>query len=118
MKDFMFIFRGPDYEELQMSPEQSQVAMQKWFNWIGKLSEQGIYTDGQQLINKGRVLSSATQPVTDGPFAEGKELVGGYFLIKAESLDAATDIAREFPDFDLQGTIEIREVVPPSAYES
>jgi len=111
MKKFMFIFRGPDYDEVNFSPEQSQAYMQKWFDWIGQLSQQGAYVSGEQLMKTGKLLTGSKKPVTDGPFTEGKELVGGYFIVKAESLESATEMAKGFPDFELQGTVEIREVI-------
>lgn len=110
MKDFMFIFRGPTPEDLKMSPEQSQASMQKWFDWIGELSAKGRYVAGDPLLKAGKTLEGKKTVVMDGPFAEGKELVGGYFIIKAESLEEATELAFGFPDFDTQGSVEVREI--------
>lgn len=107
----MFIFRGPSVEDLQLSPEQSQAAMQRWFDWIGKLSAQGVYGGGEPLMREGKTIQGKKPVVTDGPFAEGKELVGGYFVVKADSLEAATELAKGFPDFDVQGSVEIREIM-------
>jgi hypothetical protein len=111
MKDFMFIFRGPTPEDLQLSPEETQASMQKWFDWIGQLSAQGRYVGGDPLIKEGRSVAGKKPVVTDGPFAEGKELVGGYFIIKAETLEEATELAFGFPDFESQGSVEIREIM-------
>ena len=111
MKDFLFIFRGPSPEDLNMTPEQSQAAMQKWFNWIGELSAKGVYGGGDPLMRAGKTIQGKKPVVTDGPFAEGKELLGGYFIIKAESLEKATELAFGFPDFDTQGSVEIREIM-------
>jgi hypothetical protein len=112
MKDFMFIFRGPTPEDLDLTPEQHQAAMQKWFNWIGDLSAKGRYVGGNPLIKEGKTIQGKKAVVTDGPFAEGKELLGGYFIIKAESLDEATELAFGFPDFDVQGSsVEVREIM-------
>ena len=105
----MFIFRGgmpPD-----MTPEQSQASMQKWFDWINKLRSQGIYSGGDPLQAGGRSISGKKPVITDGPFAEGKELIGGYFMIKAESLEAATKLAMDYPDFAAGGSVEIREIM-------
>ena len=111
MKDFMFIFRGPTPEDLKMSPEQAQASMQKWFDWIGELSSRGRYVGGDPLMKEGKTIQGKKPLVTDGPFAEGKELLGGYFIIKAESLEEATELAFGFPDFDMQGSVEIREIM-------
>lgn len=111
MKDFMFIFRGPTPEDLNMSPEESQASMQKWYEWIGDLVAKGRYVGGDPLFKEGKTVQGKKPVVTDGPFAEGKELLGGYFILKAESLEEATELAFGFPDFDKQGSVEVREVM-------
>jgi hypothetical protein len=111
MKDFMFIFRGPTPEDLKYTPEQSQASMQKWFNWIGELSAKGRYVGGDPLVREGKTIQGKKPLVMDGPFAEGKELLGGYIIIKAESLAEATELAHGFPDFDIDGSVEIREIM-------
>ena len=110
MKDFMFIFRGPTPEDLKLTPEQSQASMQKWFDWIGELSAKGRYIAGDPLLKAGKTLQGTKPVVTDGPFAEGKELLGGYFIIKAESLEEAAKLALGFPDFET-GSVEVREIM-------
>ena len=111
MKDFMFVFRGPTPEDLKMSPEESQASMQKWFDWIRQLNEKGRYVGGDPLMPGGKSIQGKKPVVTDGPFAEGKELVGGYIIVKAESLEEATELAHGFPDFGIQGSVEIREIM-------
>jgi hypothetical protein len=110
MKDFMFIFRnGP--ELLGYSPEQMQQHMQKWFAWIEELRAKNIYVAGEPLTPAGKVVKGAKALVTDGPFTESKELVGGFFIIKAASLEEATAIAKGCPDLQINGSVEIREVM-------
>jgi hypothetical protein len=111
MKDFMFVFRGPYYEDLNLTPEQSQAAMQKWFDWIGELSAKGRYVAGAPLLKPGKMLEGKKPVLTDGPFAEGKELVGGYLILKAGSLEEASELAYGFPDFEWQGSVEVREIM-------
>jgi hypothetical protein len=111
MKDFIFIFRGPSPEDLNWTPEQSQESMQKWFNWIGELSAKGRYVGGDPLVREGKTVQGKKPVVTDGPFAEGKELLGGYIIIKAESLAEATELAFGFPDFAIDGSVEVREIM-------
>lgn len=111
MKNFMFIFRGPSPEELNFTPEQYQANMQQWFNWIGELQAKERYVGGDPLISAGKTVSGKKPVVTDGPFAEGKEIVGGYLIIKAKSLDEATELTAGFPDFDKQGSVEVREIM-------
>lgn len=110
MKEFMFIFTGPTYEELNMSAEEAQAQTMKWFGWIDDLKAKGIYVEGRPLQPKQKRISGTSKVVTDGPFAESKELVGGYLILKASSIDEAVKIADGFPDYDLQGGVEVRQV--------
>ncbi len=106
MSNFMFLFRGG---ERPGSPEQMQAQMQKWMNWIQKLRDQGKYVAGDPLQAGGKVLKSS-KVITDGPFAEGKEVVGGYFLVRAETLDEAAQMAKDCPIFETGGSVEVRPV--------
>lgn len=110
MKDFMFIFRN-GVETLGFSPEQMQQHMQKWFAWIEELRAKDLYVAGEPLIPTGKVVKGAKALVTDGPFTESKELVGGFFIIRAASLEEATIIAKGCPDLALDGSVEVREVM-------
>jgi hypothetical protein len=109
MKNFMLLFRGGS-DAMQMSPEESQQHMQKWFEWVGQLQQKGIYTSGEALLPTGKTVSQGNL-VTDGPFAESKEMVGGFFIVKAASLEEAAEIAKDCPDIPLGGTVEVRDVV-------
>lgn len=107
----MMIFIGADYQELGLSPEQLQERMGKWFAWNDKMGEQGVLKGGNALVPTAKRVSGPDQTVTDGPFAEGKELVGGYYIVAAENAEAVVKIAADYPDYDLGGTVEIREVM-------
>lgn len=111
MKDFMLIFIGANYEELGLSPEQLQTQMGKWFAWGDKMSKQGILKGGNALLTQARRVVGPDRLVSDGPFVEGKELVGGYYVVSAEDFDGAVEVAQDYPDYDLGGTVEIREVM-------
>lgn len=110
MKDFMLIFKGPDYGQLGLSAEETQAQMGKWFAWVEKLQSSGQYVDGHALHPHGKSVT-AVGSVTDGPFAEAKELVGGYFIVKAKDIDEAVSLADDFPDYHLDSKVEVREVV-------
>ena len=111
MKDFMMIFIGADYDELGLSPEQLQERMGKWFSWNDKMQAQGIVKDGNALVPVAKRVSGSDKTVTDGPFVEGKELVGGYYVVTAKNAEAVVKIAEGYPDYDLGGTVEIREIM-------
>jgi hypothetical protein len=111
MKEFMFIFLGADDQQTGRSPEQAQAQMQKWFTWINELKAKDLYLEGKPLIPAGKTVKGKKPVVTDGPFAETKELVGGYFVVKAASIEEAAELAKGFPDFELGGSVQVREVM-------
>ncbi|HEU4554090.1 MAG TPA: YciI family protein [Chitinophaga sp.] len=110
MKDFMFIFRGGS-SAANLSPKEMQDNMQQWFAWIDQFKSKNIYVGGEPLLPQGKTVSGSSAVVTDGPFAESKELVGGYIVVKADSLEAATELAKGCPDLQLNGSVEVREVM-------
>lgn len=107
----MMLFIGADYEELGLSPEQLQNRMGKWFAWGEKMKKQGILKGGEALVTKGKRVSGPKRVVSDGPFVESKELIGGYYTVTANSFDEVVEIAQDFPDYDLGGAVEIREIM-------
>lgn len=106
----MMIFIGADYGELGLSPEEIQGRMGKWWEWQGKMESDGILKGGNALKPTGKRVSGVNRTVSDGPFAESKEIVGGYYIIQAENTDEVIKVAEGFPDYDLGATVEIREV--------
>lgn len=111
MKDFMLIFIGPDYGDLGLSPEDIQQRMGKWFAWSENMNAAGITHQGEALLAPVRKITGTERIVTDIASSEVKELVGGYYIVAAKDLAAATEIAHDFPDYDLGGSVEIREVM-------
>ncbi len=111
MKDFMMIFIGADYAALDLSPEELQNRMGKWFAWGEKMEKAGILRGGNALEPQVRRIVGENRTVTDMTSAELKEIVGGYYLIQATNFDEVEKVAQDFPDYDLGGTVEIREVM-------
>lgn len=112
MADYLFLFRGGDMaraEELK-SPEKWQAHMQKWMQWMGDLTEQGRFAGAQPLKGEGKVVKGKGRVVTDGPFVEGKEMVGGYLICKAASFDEAVEISKGCPILEHDGLVEVREI--------
>lgn len=110
MPKFMFLHRGSCDGSAQMSPEEKQKAMQAYGEWFQDGKSRGWLLDcGDGLEPEGRVVH-ADHTVTDGPFAESKELVGGYMLIEASDLAAAVELVKRGPLPAAGGTIEIREL--------
>lgn len=111
-KTFMFILRGGKSRR-DMSPTEHGQVIQKYLSWIESLRKSGCYKAGDPLEAGGKLLSGRNGSlVTDGPFAESKETVGGYFMITAHDLDAASEIAKDCPIFDNDGTVEVRQIAP------
>jgi hypothetical protein len=115
MKDFMLIFRDSMQAEEQFannSPEQMQAEMEKWNIWMGGLASQGKLIGGEPLFPTGKVLRGTAKKITDGAFMEGKEVVGGYLIIKATNLEEATEFSKGCPTlFSETGTVEVREIM-------
>lgn len=95
------------------SREDIQAAIDRFYAWYDRLVGEGRMRPGQRLAREGRVVSQ--QGVLDGPFAEAKEVVGGYWLILAGSLDEAAAIAAENPCLDYGLMFEIRPIDPVRA---
>lgn len=112
MKDFLLLFRGTDTKP-DYSSEQVQAQTQKWMDWINGVNEQKKYLGGHPLINTGKTITGTKKIMTDEPFMEGKEMLGGYILIRVEDYDAAVAIAMNCPILDGEtGSVEVREVRP------
>lgn len=107
----MVIFLGADYGKMGLSPEQIQERMGKWFAWNTKMREQGVIKNGEALVPGGKRISGENRTVTDGPFVESKEIIGGFYIVKAADYDGAIKICDDFPDYDLGGVVEVREVM-------
>ena len=113
MAKYMMIFRGGmgAREDASASPDQMQAHMQKWFTWIGGLREQGEVS-GDPLQNGGATIRGSAKTVTDGPYAELKDLVSGFLIVDAASQDEANEKAKGCPIFDDEsGSVEVRPVM-------
>jgi len=94
------------------STEQMQAVMQQWQNWISGLAKQGSYSSTNRLIpDEGKTIKPG-KIVTDGPYMEAKEMVGGYLIVKANSLDEAVEIGKSCPGLNYGGNVEVRSVMP------
>ena len=110
MSEFVYLYRGG--ERMPAPPEQTQQQMQKWMRWLKELTDQGHVKDpGHPLERSGKLVKGQQKVVTDGPFAEAKDVVGGYTLVNARDLDHAVELSRGCPIFDVGGQVEIRPVM-------
>jgi len=111
MKDFMLIFMGTNYPAMNLSPEETKMRMDKWSAWQDKMEAAGQVKSGNPLHIHGKYITGSGRVVTDKTSTELKELIGGYYIISAESYEHAIEIAQDYPDYDLEGKVEIREVI-------
>lgn len=111
LKEFMLIFIGVDYGEMNLSMEEIEQRAKSWMNWQQKMSESGVMLSGNALQSPLKRISGSERTITDRISVEAKEIIGGYYIIKAKDFDAATKIAEDYPDYDLDGTVEIRELI-------
>lgn len=110
MAKYMFIYRDPQAAAAHApSPAEIQAALAQWGAWIGKFRESGNVVDGGDGLKPDGRLLRPGGVISDGPFAEAKEILGGYSVISADSYDHAVKIARECPCLLHGGSIEIRE---------
>jgi hypothetical protein len=106
---YMLIFRGTDWYK-GLSPEQMQQVGDQWMAWFKGLMADGKCAAGNPLEPGGKVVSGRGGMVSDGPFAESKETIGGYFLLTVKSYDEAVAIARQCPGLPYGIRVEVRAV--------
>lgn len=111
MNKYLYLFRGGDALMNKLSPEQMQEHMQKWGAWMQGLTEKKILIDGLPLSKEGKRVKEAGKVIIDGPYTEGAEVVGGYLIVNAESLDHAVEISKGCPIFESGGEVEVREIM-------
>ena len=109
MKEFMMIFRN-DKDVPKPSPEQMQGMIKQWQDWIGGIAAQGKFVATNALGFQGKTVHTDTT-ITDGPYAEVKEIVGGYIIVKAENLDDAVALSDGCPTLAIGGKVEVRDVM-------
>ncbi|HAV62839.1 MAG TPA: hypothetical protein DCY13_10790 [Verrucomicrobiales bacterium] len=107
---YMLIFRGTDWHQ-GLSPEEMQGVFERWMSWFNGLKQDGRASAGDPLEKEGVVISGKLgHVVSDGPFAEAKEAIGGYFLLTVGSMDEAVEIARQCPGLPYGIKVEVRPV--------
>ncbi len=113
MNEFLLVFRRCEVSnEPSPSPEQLQAMMKPWQDWMGSIAAQNkLVNSGNRLASDGKVVRPDNL-VTDGPYVETKEAIGGYIIIKANSLDEAAEISKGCPILAVGGNVEVRCIVP------
>jgi hypothetical protein len=111
MKEFALIFRSDAMPEVKLTPEGTMVISDQWQNWMGGISAQNkLVTRGNRLGNEGKTVKP-NNVIINGPYAEIKEMLGGYTIIRADSIEEATEIAKGCPILAAGGNVEIRDTI-------
>lgn len=109
----MLLFRNTTVSETryhEMSPEEMQADLDKWNSWIGGIAAQGKFVGAEALLQEGKVVSGSKHVVTDGPFVESKELVSGYLVLQAASIEEAIELSKGCPIYEIEGRVEVRAI--------
>jgi len=88
-----------------------QKTMEKWMAWFKELGEKGHMKDpGHPLEHTGKVVKGKQKAVMDGPYAEAKDVIGGFTVIEAKDLAQATELSKGCPILDVGGSVEVRPI--------
>jgi hypothetical protein len=110
MKDFLLVFRTDIAAMPKRSPEEMQAITNRWMDWIGSIAAQNKLTDkGNRLVHTGKVLAPGNV-ITDGPYTEIKESIVGYSIVKVNTEEEATELAKGCPILNFGGNVEVREI--------
>lgn len=115
MADFLYLFwnKGARSPMDTASPEQIQKMMQKWMGWMDTLKSSGhLKSTGAPLEMTGKVVHGGKKNVTDGPYAEAKDAVGGFIIVSAKTLEEATELSKGCPILEGDGMVEVRPIRP------
>jgi hypothetical protein len=108
--EYMLLFRGTHWDK-NLSPEDLQNAMEQWAEWFDRLVQQEKIKSANPLMDEGKIVSwKKGQMVADGPFAESKEAIGGYFLLHNIDFEEALEIAKQCPTLKYGLIVEVRPV--------
>jgi hypothetical protein len=112
MNEFALIFRNYFHPEAGYSPDKLQEIMKQWQVWMGGMAAKGqLVNTGTRLGGDGKTIRPSNI-VTNGPYAEIKEMITGIIVVKAGDIDGATEIAKGCPILNAGGNVEVRNIIP------
>jgi hypothetical protein len=111
--EYLLLFRGTHWPK-NLSPEEIQNNIAKFTLWFERLKKEGNFKSGHPLEHRGKIVAGR-KAVQDGPFAESKEAIAGFFIIRADSLEQAVEIAKNCPGLDYGQTVEVRAIASEAA---
>ena len=108
MSEFIYLYRNGQ----KLSPEQMQQQMHRWMAWLKELEVKGaLKSAGHPLERSGRLVSGEKRTVTDGLFAEAKDVIGGYSIVEAKDVEHAVELTAGCPIFAVGGGVEVRPLL-------
>ena len=111
MKEYILLFRHENANG-KVSPEQIQHWMKQQMDWVNSIVEKNKFVSGTGLLFDDARVVNHKKIVTNGPFGDIKETLGGYIIVKAESADEAAGFAKGAPVLQCEGnTVEVRQIV-------
>ncbi len=111
MKTYLLLLRNENADFSDWGPADFQEMMAKYFAWAGRLREQGRFESGERLSPFSETLRLRDgKHVRDGPFSEGKEVIGGYYVLKADDAEEAATLCEGCPILEVGGSVELREI--------
>ena len=111
--EYLLLFRGTLWPK-DFSPEEIQNGIAKFISWFERLKNEGKVKSGHPLEHHGKIVTGRNT-VVDGPFSESKEAIAGFFIIQADSLEEAVQIAKNCPSLDNGQTVEVRPIASEAA---
>jgi hypothetical protein len=112
MAKFLYLFRLDEEGWKSASPEELQRRMTVWMSWLEDLKKAGqLVARGERLETTGKVVRGKAKVVTDGPYAEAKDTIGGYMLVEATDLAQAAELSKGCPILAGEGMVEVRPIV-------
>jgi hypothetical protein len=114
MKEFMMIFRSEYNPGFIPTSEQMTESIKQWQDWIGGIAAQGKFIGTNRLSSSDSKVLKPNNLITDGPYTEIKEIVGGYLIVKSETIEEALKLAEGCPILIVGGNVEVRPIIPMS----
>lgn len=114
MAEFIYLYRNSTSARnaAMGTPEAAQKSMERWMAWLRDLEQKGhLRSAGQPLVGTGSIVKGGTRAIVDGPFAEAKDVIGGYSIVIADTIAQAAELAKGCPALDdPEGSVEVRPV--------
>ncbi len=114
---YLLLFRGTDWYD-GLPDEKVREIVTNWMDWYARLTKSGVVASGSPLAPEGKIVGGINaNAISDGPFAEAKETVGGYFVVRAKSIDEAVAVAKQCPGIPYGVRVEVRPMLETCAVD-